>query len=144
MEILDNRLLLSYISVKTEITEYNARRPKMTTLVLGGAGFIGRHVAAALAKRGHSVVIGSRHPARTRRGNLRARAPSRAGGARGGVRARRDPPGPRLGPWPTRGYAQRLSHFQAGGRARDRHLRLQLQHPAALPAPRPRGLLRRV
>src|SRR5260221_2114129 len=67
MEILDNRLLLSYISVKTEITEYNARRPKMTTLVLGGAGFIGRHVAAALAKRGHSVVIGSRHPSRASR-----------------------------------------------------------------------------
>ncbi len=39
----------------------------MTTLVLGGAGFIGRHVAAALAKRGHSVVIGSRHPSRASR-----------------------------------------------------------------------------
>ena len=39
----------------------------MTTLVLGGAGFIGRHVAAALAKRGHTVVIGSRRPARAAR-----------------------------------------------------------------------------
>ena len=39
----------------------------MTTLVLGGAGFIGRHVAAALVKRGHSVVIGSRHPSRAPR-----------------------------------------------------------------------------
>src|SRR6266705_2229721 len=41
--------------------------PKMSVLVLGGAGFIGRHVAAALAKRGHSVVIGSRHPSRAPR-----------------------------------------------------------------------------
>jgi len=38
-----------------------------TTLVLGGAGFIGRHAAAALAKRGHTVVIGTRHPTRARR-----------------------------------------------------------------------------
>jgi NADH dehydrogenase len=34
----------------------------MRILVLGGAGFIGRHVATALAARGHSVVIGSRRP----------------------------------------------------------------------------------
>ena len=33
-----------------------------TTLVLAGAGFIGRHAAAALAARGHAVVIGSRRP----------------------------------------------------------------------------------
>jgi len=33
-------------------------------LVLGGAGFIGRHVAAALVARGHAVVIGSRRPHR--------------------------------------------------------------------------------
>jgi NADH dehydrogenase len=33
-------------------------------LVLGGAGFIGRHVAGALAARGHRVVIGSRRPRR--------------------------------------------------------------------------------
>jgi NADH dehydrogenase len=39
----------------------------MTTLVLGGAGFIGRHVAAALAARGHVVVIGSRRPRRAAR-----------------------------------------------------------------------------
>lgn len=36
-------------------------------LVLGGAGFIGRHVAAALAARGCRVVIGSRHPQRRQR-----------------------------------------------------------------------------
>jgi uncharacterized protein YbjT (DUF2867 family) len=36
----------------------------MRILVLGGAGFIGRHVAAALAARGHGVVIGSRRPER--------------------------------------------------------------------------------
>jgi NADH dehydrogenase len=36
----------------------------MTTLVLGGAGFLGRHIAAALSARGHAVVIGSRRPHR--------------------------------------------------------------------------------
>ena len=39
----------------------------MSTLVLGGAGFIGRHAAAALAGRGHTVVIGTRHPSRAGR-----------------------------------------------------------------------------
>jgi NADH dehydrogenase len=39
----------------------------MTILVLGGAGFIGRHVAAALAARGHAVVIGTRRPHRAAR-----------------------------------------------------------------------------
>lgn len=39
----------------------------MKVLVLGGAGFIGRHVAAALAARGHAVLIGSRRPERARR-----------------------------------------------------------------------------
>ena len=38
-----------------------------TVLVLGGAGFIGRHVAAALAARGHAVVIGTRRPRRAAR-----------------------------------------------------------------------------
>ena len=36
----------------------------MRVLVLGGTGFIGRHVAAALRRRGHAVVIGTRHPKR--------------------------------------------------------------------------------
>jgi uncharacterized protein YbjT (DUF2867 family) len=36
-------------------------------LVLGGSGFIGRHVAAALAARGHEVCIGTRRPARAAR-----------------------------------------------------------------------------
>jgi len=39
----------------------------MRVLVLGGTGFIGRHVAAALAARGHEVCIGTRHPARAAR-----------------------------------------------------------------------------
>jgi len=39
----------------------------MKVLVLGGAGFIGRHVAAALVERGHDVTIGTRAPWRTRR-----------------------------------------------------------------------------
>jgi uncharacterized protein YbjT (DUF2867 family) len=37
----------------------------LRVLVLGGAGFIGRHIAAALDARGHAVVIGSRRPGRT-------------------------------------------------------------------------------
>jgi uncharacterized protein YbjT (DUF2867 family) len=36
-------------------------------LVLGGAGFIGRHVAAALRARGCRVIVGTRHPARRQR-----------------------------------------------------------------------------
>ena len=39
----------------------------MTTLVLGGAGFLGRHIAAVLAARGDAVVIGSRRPRRAAR-----------------------------------------------------------------------------
>ena len=35
-------------------------------LVLGGTGFIGRHVVAALRERGCRVAIGTRHPARHR------------------------------------------------------------------------------
>ena len=36
----------------------------MRVMVLGGTGFIGRHAAAALKARGHSVVIGTRSPKR--------------------------------------------------------------------------------
>src|SRR5262245_4787599 len=38
-----------------------------TILVLGGAGFIGRHVAAGLAARRHAVIIGTRRPRRVAR-----------------------------------------------------------------------------
>jgi len=38
-----------------------------TTLVLGGAGFIGRNIAAALAARGHAVIVGTRRPHRAAR-----------------------------------------------------------------------------
>lgn len=44
-------------------------------LVLGGAGFIGRHVVAALHARGHEVVIGTRRP----RTAARRLAPALAG-----------------------------------------------------------------
>jgi uncharacterized protein YbjT (DUF2867 family) len=36
-----------------------------TVLVLGGRGFIGRHVAQALLAAGYSVIIGTRHPERS-------------------------------------------------------------------------------
>ncbi|MFA6986270.1 MAG: NAD(P)H-binding protein [Arenimonas sp.] len=36
----------------------------MKVLVLGGAGFIGRHAVAALLARQHEVIVGSRHPQR--------------------------------------------------------------------------------
>lgn len=39
----------------------------MRVLVLGGAGFLGRHVVAALAARGHDVVVGSRDGRRAAR-----------------------------------------------------------------------------
>ena len=39
----------------------------MRVLVLGGAGFLGRHVVCALAARGHHVVIGSRDARRVAR-----------------------------------------------------------------------------
>lgn len=47
----------------------------MRVLVLGGAGFIGRHAVAALRARGHAVTIASRHPERAdRRLDAAARA----------------------------------------------------------------------
>ncbi len=39
----------------------------MRVLVLGGAGFIGRHAVAALLSRQHDVIIGSRYPERAAR-----------------------------------------------------------------------------
>ena len=39
----------------------------MRVLVLGGAGFIGRHAVAALLARQHQVVVGSRYPERVGR-----------------------------------------------------------------------------
>jgi uncharacterized protein YbjT (DUF2867 family) len=58
----------SYISVKTEINE----RTEMNVLVLGGRGFIGRHVVAALRAAGEAVVIGSRDPSRRCRSDRKA------------------------------------------------------------------------
>ena len=39
----------------------------MKVLLLGGTGFVGRHAAGALRARGHTVLIGTRHPKRALR-----------------------------------------------------------------------------
>lgn len=44
--------------------ELNQLVNKHTVLVLGGSGFIGKHILTALLKQGHNVIIGSRHPKR--------------------------------------------------------------------------------
>src|SRR4051812_34545472 len=49
---------LSYISVNTEMV-----KKAMRVLVLGGSGFLGRHVVAAVDARGHDAIVGSREPA---------------------------------------------------------------------------------
>ena len=41
----------------------SARLPA-PVLVLGGAGFIGRHVVDAIVARGRDVIVGTRHPRR--------------------------------------------------------------------------------
>jgi uncharacterized protein YbjT (DUF2867 family) len=46
------------------VSESRKPGPGRTVLVLGGAGFIGRHAVTALRARGCRVVIGSRHPSR--------------------------------------------------------------------------------
>lgn len=51
-------------------TDEPKRRPPISVLVLGGAGFIGRHTVAALLNAGARVVIGTRFP-----GPLGKRAP---------------------------------------------------------------------
>ena len=43
-------------------TERATEKAVPRVLVLGGAGFIGRHVVQALARRGCSAVVGTRHP----------------------------------------------------------------------------------
>ncbi len=57
-------LFISYISVKTEIKELTSDESAkdMKVLVIGGAGFIGRSVVAALIARGANVMVGTRRP----------------------------------------------------------------------------------
>jgi uncharacterized protein YbjT (DUF2867 family) len=40
------------------------QKKAIKVMVLGGAGFIGRHAVAALLKQNYSVIVGSRHPKR--------------------------------------------------------------------------------
>lgn len=48
----------------------NTRPPfAAPVLILGGAGFIGRHVVDALVARGQTVVVGTRHPQRRTQDN---------------------------------------------------------------------------
>ena len=42
----------------------SARPQPQTVLILGGCGFIGRHVVAAARAAGYGVVVGTRHPER--------------------------------------------------------------------------------
>ena len=51
-------LILSYISVKTELTEWKAMR----VLVLGATGFIGRPLMRRLAAMGHEPIGVARRP----------------------------------------------------------------------------------
>ena len=47
-----------------QATDRGRARPAPRVLVLGGAGFIGRHVVGALRAQGAHPIIGSRHPRR--------------------------------------------------------------------------------
>lgn len=74
--MLATSLVSAYISVKTEKTDKEVRKgtrmgalgidstAPAPVLILGGAGFIGRHVVDALMARGHTVIVGTRHPRR--------------------------------------------------------------------------------
>ena len=44
---------------------------RQTIVIIGGSGFIGRHLAAAYQADGHRVIIVSRHPARAREADTR-------------------------------------------------------------------------
>ena len=44
---------------------------RQTIVIIGGSGFIGRHLAAAYQADGHRVIIVSRHPASAREADKR-------------------------------------------------------------------------
>ena len=68
----------------------------MRVLVLGGAGFIGRHVVAALMARGHEAIVGTRDPGRA------ARSPRKCVAASGGAHGSNDSPPPAAGTFCSR------------------------------------------
>jgi uncharacterized protein YbjT (DUF2867 family) len=51
-------------TVRSPAAGHELERSRLVVLVLGGTGFIGRHVVAALADRPCAVVVGSRRPER--------------------------------------------------------------------------------
>jgi uncharacterized protein YbjT (DUF2867 family) len=51
----------------TRMLQAEQKDEAMRILVLGGAGFIGRHAVAAISRRGHNVVVGSRFAASDRK-----------------------------------------------------------------------------
>ncbi len=64
---LDRSLDKQHFAVATRPTSPAVRSKPLRILVLGGAGFIGCHVVAALTELGADISIGSRKPRRSRK-----------------------------------------------------------------------------
>ncbi|MES2946667.1 MAG: NAD(P)H-binding protein [Pseudomonadota bacterium] len=56
--------MTSRVPLSVEVSSKQAAPSTLKILILGGAGFIGRHAVAAAQAAGLQVVIGSRHPER--------------------------------------------------------------------------------
>jgi uncharacterized protein YbjT (DUF2867 family) len=58
------------IAATARVETQSRTQSRSTVLVLGGAGFVGRHVVDALIARGCNIIIGTRHPGRRLRPSL--------------------------------------------------------------------------